>query len=245
MTDTTETRTAGRSWATCCFSPFHWEQVLSSGRWTAHPLAPATLTKDLQGPQMQLDARIRGRIRSWWCPTQQGWNLDRLRKTINNHSFSEAVRGPKSHMCWGESGDAQGWMQHWKLPAAIRIGVVTMTGSPNLLCLSRKSSRHLSPLILPTGCISPDSHPQTEFQASPGTLLVTADPPVIPRLAQSPPLDLILIHWFAFLAWPGSASSTRPCPVTWALGWICPPAQACSPCSAAGLAAKERHLKLT
>lgn len=39
---------------------------------------------------------------------------------------------------------------------------------------------------------------------------------------QSPPLDLILIHWFVFLAWAGSASSPQTCLVIWALGSICP-----------------------
>lgn len=123
------------------------------------PWAPATLKKDLQSPQTLLDARIRGRIESWCCPIQQGlgWNLDRLKKTINNHSFSEAIRGPKSHRSWEESDDAQGWMQHWKVPAAIRVDVIIVTGSLNLFCLPSKSSKHLSPSsTLPTGCTSPD-----------------------------------------------------------------------------------------
>lgn len=145
MTDTTETRTAGRSSPASPQAdelPIHW--------------APATLTKHLQSPQVQLDGRTPGRIKSWTQRDGQGWNLSRLKKTINNHSFSEAIREPKSHMSWGECGDAQGWVQHWKVPAAIRIDVIIMTESLDLFCLPRKSSRHISPLILPTGCISPD-----------------------------------------------------------------------------------------
>lgn len=96
-------------------------------------------------------------------------------------------------------------MQHWKMPAAIGIDVITVTGSLNLFCVPSKSSRHLSPSILPTGCISPDSHPQTEFLASPGTLLVTADLPVIPRLTPvttGPHPDSLVcipgLTWFCF-----------------------------------------------
>lgn len=241
MTNTTETRTAARSSVTSCFSPF--------------PLRPSPSLRQMSCPSPELlplwqrisrvhkGSWMTARKKSWCCLTQQdgqGWNLSRLKKTINNQFF-RGNQGPKSHMSWEESGDAQGWMQHWKVPAVVRIDVVIVTESLNLFCLPSKSSRHISPSILLTGCISPDSCPQSSWLHLGPSLSLQIHHWFL-GWPQSPPLDLILFHLFVLLAWPGSAHHHGPAqrPGLWVRS--AHPSQACS---AAGLAGKERHLELT
>lgn len=103
-----------------------------------------------------------------------------------------------------------------------RIDGITGAESLTLFCLPSKSSRHISPSILPQ---APSARTPIHRLSSCLHLRPSLSLQILQRFLgwpQSPPLDLILIHWFAFLAWAGSASSLQTCLVTWALGSICP-----------------------
>lgn len=97
--------------------------------------------------------------------------------------------------------------------------------------------------------ISLKSHPQTDFLASPGTFLVTADSPVIPRLTlvttTGPDCDLLVgipgLTWFCFITMD----------LLSVLGYglnmliLHSPAHLAQLQWDTGLAGKERHLELT
>lgn len=227
MTDTTETKTAGRSSPASPQAdelPIHW--------------APATLTKHLQSPQVQLDGRTPGRIKSWTQRDGQGWNLSRLKKTINNHSFFRGNQGTKkprelrrvwwcSRMgaalegacCYQNRCYYNDWEPGFVLPPKEKQQTHQPIDLAHRMHQSRLSSwLHLGPSL------SLQIHQW--FLGWP----------------QSSPLDLILFHFFGLLAWPGCASSPQTCLVTWALGKTCP---SFTGLLSAGLAGKERHLELT
>lgn len=195
------------------------------------PWAPATLKKNLQSTQVLLDARIGGRIESWCCPIQQGWTGVESGQTQEDNKQSQFFRGNqgtkkpqelrREWWCSGMDATLEGaccyqsrcYYSDWEPEFVLPPKQKQQTPQPiiNLahrLHKSRQENRikyHRPSSWLHLG-------PSLSLQIHQWLI----------GWPQSPPLDLILIHWFAFLAWPGSASSPQTCLVTWALGWICP-----------------------